>query len=86
VVCRFITGSDFRESFFGMGKRDMLARISESMHQFGINYMPWGMALGAIGAWEMLQRQWRMALFLLIALLGEWGFIMGYNIPDCMTS
>ena|GEM_PF-668109 len=78
----FVTGGPFKHSFFTVGKRDMIMRISESIQQFSIQFMPWGLVLGVIGLWEMARRQWKMAALLFIGLFCEWFFVMGYNIPD----
>jgi hypothetical protein len=78
----YVTGGVFRGAMFDVGKRDMIIRFSESMQQFSLQFMPWGMAIGFIGLWEMFRRQRRLAILLLIGLLCEWIFVMGYNIPD----
>ncbi len=79
---RFVTGGDFKSGFFGLAPRLILLRVSESMQQLSIQFMPWGIALGVIGLWEMLRRQSKMGLLLALGLLFEWAFIMGYAIPD----
>jgi hypothetical protein len=78
----YVTGGVFRGAMFDVGKRDMIIRFSESMEQFSLQFMPWGLAMGFIGLWEMFRRQRNMAIMLLIGLVCEWIFVMGYNIPD----
>jgi hypothetical protein len=78
----YVTGGVFRGAMFDVGKRDMIMRFSESMEQFSLQFMPWGLAIGFIGLWEMFRRQRNMAVMLLIGLVCEWIFVMGYNIPD----
>lgn len=78
----YVTGGDFKGSFFDVGRRDMLARMAESMEQFALQFGAWGMALGVIGWWEMTRRHLKLALMLGGSLIIAWVFVMGYNIPD----
>jgi hypothetical protein len=78
----YATGGVFKNAMFDVGKRIMVDRFSESMQQFSLQFLPWGLAIGFIGLWEMFRRQRGIAIMLLLGLFFEWIFVMGYNIPD----
>jgi hypothetical protein len=78
----YLTGGPFRAQMFALPRREVAARLPESIGQWNAQFMPWGYALGVVGAWEMLRRQRKLAWVLIISLLAEYVFVMGYAIPD----
>jgi hypothetical protein len=59
-----------------------MARLPESIGAWGRQFMPWGLLLGVVGAWELLQKEAEAAWLLLIGIGAEYAFVMGYDIPD----
>jgi hypothetical protein len=78
----YLSGGPFKAQFFAVGGREALARLAESVGQWNAQFMPWGYALGIIGGWELARRQSKLAWVLLVGLLAEYVFVIGYAIPD----
>ena len=78
----YLTGGGFKRQFFGVPRRLMITRLSESIGLFNRQFLPWGYALGVIGLWELARRHFRVAMLFALALLAEYAFVIGYDIPD----
>jgi hypothetical protein len=78
----YLTGGPFKQAMFGLPRREIMARLPESLGAWGRQFMPWGVVLGVVGAWEMLQKKAETAWLLLIGIGAEYAFVMGYDIPD----
>jgi len=78
----YLIGGAFRHAYFALPKRDILARLPESVGQFNTQFMPWGYALGIVGLWELFRRQARIAWLLVWGILAEHIFVIAYAIPD----
>jgi hypothetical protein len=78
----YLAGGAFRHAYFALPKRDLLARLPESVGQFNAQFMPWGYALGIAGLWELFRREARIAWLLSLGILAEYVFVIAYAIPD----
>ncbi len=78
----YLTGGPFKSQMFALPRRDVLARLPESLGQFTMQFWPWGLALGIVGIWEMFQRQVEVAWMLVLGLVAEYVFVITYAIPD----
>jgi hypothetical protein len=78
----YLTGGPFRGQMFALPRHEILARLPEAIGQFNEQFMPWGYILGIIGGWELFRRRPSLAWFLVLGLVTEYIFVMGYAIPD----
>jgi hypothetical protein len=78
----YLTGGGFKHAFFALPKREILARLPESIGQANLQFMPWGYALGVIGLWELLRKNKRVAWLWIVGLVAEYVFVISYAIPD----
>ncbi len=78
----YLTGGAFRRAYFALPRREIMARLPESIGQFNVQFMPWGYALGIVGLWEALRRRLPAGRLLALALLAEYLFVIAYAIPD----
>ena len=78
----YLTGGPFKGAIFGLPRREILARLPDSIGAWNRQFMPWGYALGIVGVWELLRREGRIAWLLLPGIAAEYIFVIGYNIPD----
>lgn len=81
-LVNYLTGGPFKGGFFAVPRADLLARLPESIGQLARQFMPWGVALGFAGVWELFQRRTAVAWTLVLGLAAEYLFVLGYNIPD----
>lgn len=80
----FLTGARWRELnlAFGVAPRYWLQRWADSGYELMLQFWPLGVLLGAIGLWELVRKQWRLAGLFGLALLGTWFFVVTYNVVD----
>ncbi len=78
----YLTGGPFRAQILALPRRELLARLPESLGQVAQQFMPWGLALGIIGAWELFQRRAELAWTFVLGLAAEYLFVIAYAIPD----
>ncbi len=78
----YLTGGPFKNQMFSLARRDLLARLPESIGQWNIQFMPWGYILMIIGGWELVRKRSNLAWILILGLAAEYVFVMTYDIPD----
>jgi hypothetical protein len=78
----YLTGGGFKHAFFALPKREIVARLPESIGQANVQFMPWGYALGVIGLWELLRKNRQIAWVWIVGLAAEYVFVISYAIPD----
>lgn len=78
----YLTGGPFKAQMFALPRRDVLARLPESAGLVARQFMPWGAALGIVGAWELFRRRAELAWALTLGLVAEYVFVVSYNIPN----
>ncbi len=78
----YLAGGPFKQRILGLSLQAVLLRLPDSMGQWGMQFMPWGYVLGAIGAWELVQENAKLGWFLVVALVSQYAFVMTYDIPD----
>jgi hypothetical protein len=78
----YLTGGAFKSQMFSLARRDVLARLPESIGQWNRQFMPWGYILMIIGGWELIRKRSNLAWILVLGLAAEYVFVMMYDIPD----
>lgn len=76
----YLMGGPFRAQMFAA--EDVMPRLAESVQQWTLQVGPWGWALTIIGLWELLRDRSVAAWTLLLTIVAEWAFVVGYAIPD----
>lgn len=78
----YITGGPFKGAMFGLTAREAMARVPEAIGAFNRQFLPWGYFLGIIGAWELFQKNVPIAWLLVLGIVAQFMFVIGYDIPD----
>lgn len=78
----YVTGGPFKNAMFSLPRRELLARLPDSIGLVARQVMPWGLALGIVGLWEMAQRRAMIFWVFALGLAAESIFVLAYNIPD----
>lgn len=80
----FLSGQVWRDIHivFGVAARYWLQRWADSGYQMMLQFWPLGVALGAVGLWELARARWRLAGLFVWGLAGTWLFVVTYNVVD----
>ena len=80
-ILDYITGGPFRGAMFRLPRADLPLRLVDSIGQFNRQFLPWGYALGIIGIWELFQKRVSEAWFLILGIVAQYLFVLGYKHP-----
>ncbi len=78
----YVTGGPFKGAMFGLTAREAMARVPEAIGAFNRQFLPWGYMLGIIGAWELFRKNVPLAWVLVLGIMAQFMFVIGYDIPD----
>lgn len=78
----YITGGPFKGAMFGLTAREAMLRVPEAIGAFNRQFLPWGYMLGIIGAWELFRKNVPIAWMLVLGIVAQFMFVIGYDIPD----
>ncbi|MBN1178047.1 MAG: DUF2723 domain-containing protein, partial [Anaerolineae bacterium] len=78
----FLTGQEWWGIAFGVQPRYYLQRWADSGYQLMLQFWPVGVILGGMGLWNLLRRRTRLGLLFLLGLVGEWFFVVSYDVVD----
>jgi len=78
----FLMGREWWGIAFGVQPRYWLQRWADSGYQLMLQFWPTGVMLGAVGLWTLLKGRSRIAGLFLLGLVGEWFFVVTYDVVD----
>jgi len=81
-VPAFLTGQEWWGIAFGVQPRYWLQRWADSGYQLMLQFWPLGVVLGAVGLWNLLRERTRIGVMFLLGLVGEWFFVVTYDVVD----
>jgi hypothetical protein len=81
-VPAFLTGREWWGIAFGVQPRYYLQRWADSGYQLMLQFWPLGVGLGAVGLWNLLRQRTRLGVTFLLGLIGEWFFVVSYDVVD----
>jgi hypothetical protein len=78
----FLSGRQWWGITFGVQSKFWLQRWADTGHQIALQFWPLGMMVGAVGLWNLLREQTRLAMTFALALGGVWFFVVSYDVVD----
>jgi hypothetical protein len=78
----FLTGKQWWGITFGVQSKYWLQRWADTGYQLDLQFWPLGVMLGAVGLWNFIQEQTRLAMTFVLALAGTWFFVVTYDVVD----
>jgi hypothetical protein len=81
-VPAFLSGQEWWGISFGVLPRYWLQRWADSGYQLMLQFWPSGVLLGGVGLWNLLRDRARLGITFLLGLIGEWFFVVTYDVVD----
>ncbi|HEC36311.1 MAG TPA: DUF2723 domain-containing protein [Anaerolineae bacterium] len=81
-VPAFLSGREWWGIAFGVQPRYYLQRWADSGYQLMLQFWPVGVLLGAVGLWNLVRERTRLGVLFLLGLVGEWFFVVTYDVVD----
>jgi len=78
----FLSGRQWWGITFGVQSKFWLQRWADTGYQLALQFWPIGIMLGAVGLWNLLREQTRLAMTFVLALTGVWFFVVTYDVVD----
>jgi hypothetical protein len=81
-VPTFLSGQEWWGISFGVPGKYWLQRWADTGYQLALQFWPIGIMLGAVGLWNLLRREARLAITFILGLTGVWFFVVTYDVVD----